>query len=144
MLAITTVDMTTGTLNETAAHPREILRPAIVHVAYVFVLVHNLRAASQRLWTSTKAKAEWMIAGRKISRGCARDAFTVPLAISTFVMRPIAGSREAASGNDEPIISNPITNHQSHTPGSRTARGVGTAARRIPEANHKPMTAQPT
>ena len=38
---ITTVDVTKGTLNETLASPREVLRPAIVHAAYAFVLVHN-------------------------------------------------------------------------------------------------------
>ncbi|MEZ5302326.1 MAG: DNA repair protein RadC, partial [Verrucomicrobiales bacterium] len=30
-----------GTLTEAAAHPREILRPAIAHSAYAFILVHN-------------------------------------------------------------------------------------------------------
>jgi DNA repair protein RadC len=30
-----------GTVNETLAHPREILKPALIHSAYAFVLVHN-------------------------------------------------------------------------------------------------------
>jgi DNA repair protein RadC len=30
-----------GTVNESLAHPREILKPAIIHSAYAFVLVHN-------------------------------------------------------------------------------------------------------
>lgn len=30
-----------GTLNETTSHPREVLRPALIHSAYGFVLVHN-------------------------------------------------------------------------------------------------------
>ena len=30
-----------GILNEALAHPREILKPAIVHSAYAFALVHN-------------------------------------------------------------------------------------------------------
>ena len=30
-----------GTVNETLAHPREILKPPIIHSAYAFVLVHN-------------------------------------------------------------------------------------------------------
>jgi DNA repair protein RadC len=30
-----------GTINETIAHPRDILRPAIIHSAYAFVLIHN-------------------------------------------------------------------------------------------------------
>ena len=30
-----------GIVNETLAHPREILKPAIIHSAYAFVLVHN-------------------------------------------------------------------------------------------------------
>jgi DNA repair protein RadC len=38
---ITTVNISKGTLNESLAHPREIFRPAIVHAAYAFVLVHN-------------------------------------------------------------------------------------------------------
>ena len=31
----------TGTLNESIAHPRDILRPAIIHNAYGFILAHN-------------------------------------------------------------------------------------------------------
>ena len=34
-------EVSLGTLNESLAHPREILRPAISHRAYAFVLVHN-------------------------------------------------------------------------------------------------------
>jgi DNA repair protein RadC len=30
-----------GTVNENLAHPREILKPAIIHSAYAFILVHN-------------------------------------------------------------------------------------------------------
>jgi len=30
-----------GTINESIAHPREILRPAVIHSAYGFLLVHN-------------------------------------------------------------------------------------------------------
>jgi DNA repair protein RadC len=33
--------VSTGTLNETTAHPREIFRPAILHAAYGIVVVHN-------------------------------------------------------------------------------------------------------
>jgi DNA repair protein RadC len=38
---ITKVDISRGTINQSLAHPREIFRPAIVHSAYAFVLVHN-------------------------------------------------------------------------------------------------------
>lgn len=34
-------EVSSGTLNESLAHPREIMRPAISHGAYAFVLVHN-------------------------------------------------------------------------------------------------------
>ncbi|MFT4550561.1 MAG: DNA repair protein RadC [Verrucomicrobiales bacterium] len=34
-------DVSIGTINESLAHPREILRPAIAHSAYAMVLVHN-------------------------------------------------------------------------------------------------------
>lgn len=34
-------EVSLGTLNESLAHPREILRPAVSHGAYAFVLVHN-------------------------------------------------------------------------------------------------------
>ncbi len=34
-------EISLGSLNETTAHPREILRPAILHAAFAFVLVHN-------------------------------------------------------------------------------------------------------
>lgn len=36
-----TVEVSAGTLSETTAHPREILRPVITRGAYGFVLVHN-------------------------------------------------------------------------------------------------------
>ncbi len=38
---ITKIDISRGTVNESLAHPREILRPAIIHSAFAFVLVHN-------------------------------------------------------------------------------------------------------
>jgi DNA repair protein RadC len=38
---ITKVDIARGTVNESLAAPREIFRPAILHSAYAFVLVHN-------------------------------------------------------------------------------------------------------
>ena len=34
-------DISVGTINESLAHPREILRPAITHSAYAMVLIHN-------------------------------------------------------------------------------------------------------
>ncbi len=34
-------DISVGTINESLAHPREILSPAITHSAYAMVLVHN-------------------------------------------------------------------------------------------------------
>ena len=38
---ITRVDISKGTVNESVAYPREILRPAITHPSFGFVLVHN-------------------------------------------------------------------------------------------------------
>jgi DNA repair protein RadC len=38
---ITKVDISRGTVNESLAAPREIFRPAIIHSASAFVLVHN-------------------------------------------------------------------------------------------------------
>jgi len=34
-------EISTGSVNETVAHPREILRPAVTHSAHAFILVHN-------------------------------------------------------------------------------------------------------
>ena len=34
-------EISLGSLNETTAHPREVFRPAILHAAFAFVLVHN-------------------------------------------------------------------------------------------------------
>ncbi len=34
-------EISLGSLNESCAHPREILRPAVLHSAYAFILVHN-------------------------------------------------------------------------------------------------------
>lgn len=36
-----TVEVSSGTLTETSAHPREVLRPVILRGAYGFVLIHN-------------------------------------------------------------------------------------------------------
>ena len=38
---ITKVDISKGTVNASLAVPREIFRPAIIHSAYGFVMVHN-------------------------------------------------------------------------------------------------------
>ena len=38
---ITRVDIAIGTVNESLARPCEIFRPAIIHSAFAFVLVHN-------------------------------------------------------------------------------------------------------
>jgi RadC-like JAB domain-containing protein len=46
---ITRVDIARGTVNESLARPREIFRPAIIHSAYAFALVHNLWVATHRL-----------------------------------------------------------------------------------------------
>lgn len=35
------VEISSGTLNETIAHPRDVLRPAVLRNAYGFVLLHN-------------------------------------------------------------------------------------------------------
>jgi DNA repair protein RadC len=35
------IQISVGTLNESVAHPREILKAVIHHSAYAFVLVHN-------------------------------------------------------------------------------------------------------
>jgi len=34
-------EISTGTVNETVAHPRDILRPVLLHSAYGFILIHN-------------------------------------------------------------------------------------------------------
>ena len=34
-------EISLGSLNESIAHPREIFRPALIHAAFAFVLVHN-------------------------------------------------------------------------------------------------------
>jgi DNA repair protein RadC len=41
MRLLRTEEVSLGSLNETLAHPREILRPAVLYNAYAFVLVHN-------------------------------------------------------------------------------------------------------
>ncbi len=38
---IATVEVSSGTLTETSAHPREVLRPVIVHKAFGFAVLHN-------------------------------------------------------------------------------------------------------
>lgn len=35
------IDISIGTLNESIAHPRDILRPCVIHNAYGFILAHN-------------------------------------------------------------------------------------------------------
>ena len=46
---ITKVDISSGTVNESLAAPLEIFRPAIIHCAYAFVLVHTTHQAVQTL-----------------------------------------------------------------------------------------------
>ena len=41
-----TVKITKGSINESLAHPRDIVRPVIGQSAYAFVLVHNLWIAT--------------------------------------------------------------------------------------------------
>jgi DNA repair protein RadC len=36
-----TEEISLGSLNESIAHPREVIQPAIIHAAYAFILVHN-------------------------------------------------------------------------------------------------------
>lgn len=36
-----TIEISSGTLNETTAHPRDVLRPVVARNAYGFVLIHN-------------------------------------------------------------------------------------------------------
>lgn len=36
-----TIEISSGTLNETSAHPREVLRPVILRNGYGFILIHN-------------------------------------------------------------------------------------------------------
>jgi DNA repair protein RadC len=50
---ISTVEITKGSISESLAHPRDILRPVIGQSAYAFVLVHNLSVAAHKLCTST-------------------------------------------------------------------------------------------
>jgi DNA repair protein RadC len=40
-LHVRTEEVSSGSLNESVAHPREIFRPAITHAAYALILVHN-------------------------------------------------------------------------------------------------------
>jgi DNA repair protein RadC len=40
-MLIKTQTISTGTINESIAHPREILRPAIAHSAYALIIAHN-------------------------------------------------------------------------------------------------------
>ena len=35
------IEISTGTINESIAHPRDIIKPAITHNCYAFILVHN-------------------------------------------------------------------------------------------------------
>jgi hypothetical protein len=46
---ISTVEISKGTVNELLAHPRDILRPAIILSAFASVLVHNLWVATHKL-----------------------------------------------------------------------------------------------
>ena len=46
---ISTVEITKGSINQSLAYPRDILRPVIGRSAYGFVLVHNLWAATHKL-----------------------------------------------------------------------------------------------
>jgi len=59
---ITRVDIARGTVNESLAQPREIFRPAIIHSAYAFVLVHNHPSG-----TAKPSKADLRITKRVVA-----------------------------------------------------------------------------
>jgi DNA repair protein RadC len=63
---ITKVDISRGTVNESFAASREIFRPAIIHSAYTFVLVHNHPSGSTNPSAADRQLTKRVVAAAKI------------------------------------------------------------------------------
>jgi DNA repair protein RadC len=78
-----TVEISSGNLNETVAHPREVLRPVLTRGAYGFVLIHNHPSGDP---TPSRADEHFT---RRISE--AADLMQVKLLDHVIVGRPDQG-----------------------------------------------------
>ena len=63
---ITKMEISRGTVNESVAHPREILRPSITHQSFGFVLVHNHPCGDARPSTADVILTKRIVKGARI------------------------------------------------------------------------------
>lgn len=78
-----TTTISSGTVNETSAHPREILRPVITRNAYAFILVHNHPSGDP-----TPSKADFRITENLVK---AAELMQIRLLDHIIIGRPSAG-----------------------------------------------------
>ncbi|MEM8955540.1 MAG: DNA repair protein RadC [Verrucomicrobiota bacterium] len=81
---IRTEEISLGSLNESIAHPREVIQPAIIHSAYAFILVHNHPSGDP-----TPSKADRELTRRLSSIG---NELGLKLADHVIIGQPCAGS----------------------------------------------------
>ena len=94
---ITKVDISSGTVNESFAAPREIFRPAIIHSAYAFVLVHNHPSR-----TTTPSEAD-----RELTKRVAAAAQILQIKFLDHVIVGEGFFSFQESGIDTPILESP-------------------------------------
>jgi DNA repair protein RadC len=86
---IKVVTVSQGSVNESLAHPREVFKPAIVHCAYSFILVHNHPSGAMPypVLCRTKRGVPWN--GAFLMRHNTRSSQQVPCSTGGFlVARP--------------------------------------------------------
>ncbi len=78
-----TTTISSGTVNETSAHPREILRPVITRNAYAFILIHNHPSGDP-----SPSRADYRITENLIK---AAELMQIRLVDHVIIGRPSAG-----------------------------------------------------
>lgn len=89
-------EISTGTVNESIAHPREIFRPALIHSAYAVVLIHNHPSGDPE-----PSKADHQITRRLLE---AADILGVRLLDHVVIGSPDGGRKPYASFREMGVI----------------------------------------
>jgi DNA repair protein RadC len=85
-----------GTVNEAAAHPREILRPIITRNAYAFILIHNHPSGDP-----TPSRADYRITENLVK---AADLMQIRLIDHVIIGRPSPGNQPYFSFREAGVV----------------------------------------
>ena len=92
-----TTTVSIGTVNETSAHPREILRPAVTRAAYAFILLHNHPSGDPSPSNADRTMTENLMK--------AADIMQIKMIDHIIVGRPAPGRKAYFSFRAEGLIS---------------------------------------